>query len=153
MGTYPFELGPIRPVDEADSLLIRTTRGCPWNNCEFCVNYKGMRFSKRPVEDIKKDIAAAAEYYGGQPFESCFLQDGDSFIMKTDELLEILGFLKQHFPSLKKVSSYGRSQTMIRKSPQEIKAICDAGLNLLYCGMESEADAVLKNIKKGVSCV
>ena len=151
MESMPFELGPIRPVDEADSLLIRTTRGCPWNNCEFCVNYKGMRFSKRPVEDIKKDIAAAAEYYGGHPFESCFLQDGDSFIMKTDELLEILGFLKQHFPSLKKVSSYGRSQTMIRKSPQEIKAICDAGLNLLYCGMESGADAVLKNIKKGVT--
>ena len=151
METYPFELGPIRPVDEADSLLIRTTRGCPWNNCEFCVNYKDMRFSKRSVADIKKDIAAAAEYYGGHPFQSCFLQDGDSFIMKTEELLEILDFLKQHFPSLKKVSSYGRSQTMIRKSPHEIKAICNAGLNLLYCGMESGADTVLRNIKKGVT--
>jgi len=151
METYPFELGPIRPVDEAASLLIRTTRGCPWNKCEFCVNYKDMRFSRRSVTDIKKDIAAAAEYYGSHPFQSCFLQDGDSFIMKTEELLEILGFLKQHFPSLKKVSSYGRSQTMIRKSPLEIKAICDAGLNLLYCGMESGADAVLKNVKKGVT--
>jgi radical SAM superfamily enzyme YgiQ (UPF0313 family) len=50
MESYPFELGPIRPVDEGDSLLIRTTRGCPWNKCEFCVNYKGMRFSMRPVE-------------------------------------------------------------------------------------------------------
>jgi radical SAM superfamily enzyme YgiQ (UPF0313 family) len=151
MDTYPFELGPIRPVDEADSLLIRTTRGCPWNKCEFCVNYKDMRFSRRSVADIKKDIAAAAEYYGGHPFQSCFLQDGDSFIMKTEELIDILGFLKQYFPSLKKVSSYGRSQTMIRKSPHEIKAICDAGLNLLYCGMESGSDAVLKNIKKGVT--
>ena len=151
MEELPFELGPIRPVDEADSLLIRTTRGCPWNKCEFCVNYKEMPFSKRPVEDIKKDIIAAAQYYGGHPFQSCFLQDGDSFTMKTEELLEILSSLKQHFPSLKKVSSYGRSQTMIRKSPQEIKAICEAGLNLLYCGMESGADAVLKNIKKGVT--
>ena len=92
-----------------------------------------MRFSRRSVEDIKKDIAAAAEYFGGHPFHSCFLQDGDSFIMKTEELLEILAFLKQQFPTLKKVSSYGRSQTMIRKSPSEIKAICEAGLNLLYC--------------------
>jgi radical SAM superfamily enzyme YgiQ (UPF0313 family) len=150
METLPFELGPIRPVDEADSLLIRTTRGCPWNRCEFCVNYQNMRFSRRPVADIKKDIAAAAQYYGGHPFQGCFLQDGDSFIMKTGELLEILGFLKQHFPSLKRISSYGRSQTMIRKSRREIKAICDAGLNLLYCGMESGADAVLKKVKKGV---
>jgi radical SAM superfamily enzyme YgiQ (UPF0313 family) len=151
MESLPFELGPIRPVDEADSLLIRTTRGCPWNNCEFCVNYKGMRFSSRTVADIKKDITAAAEYYGGHSFRSCFLQDGDSFVMKTEDLLEILDFLKQHFPSLKNVSSYGRSQTMIRKSPQEIEAICKAGLNLLYCGMESGADAVLKKIKKGVT--
>ena len=151
METLPFELGPIRPVDEADSLLIRTTRGCPWNKCEFCVNYKGMPFSKRPVDDIKKDIAAAAKYYNGHPFQSCFLQDGDSFIMKTAELLDILRVLKQHFPSLKKISSYGRSQTMIRKSPQEIKAICEAGLNLLYCGMESGADKVLKSVRKGVT--
>jgi radical SAM superfamily enzyme YgiQ (UPF0313 family) len=151
MESLPYELGPIRPVDEADSLLIRTTRGCPWNKCEFCVNYRGMRFSKRSVEEIKKDIAAAAEYYGSHPFQSCFLQDGDSFIMETEELLEILAFLKQHFPTLKKISSYGRSQTMIRKNPSEIKSICEAGLNLLYCGMESGSDSVLKNTKKGVS--
>ena len=80
MESYPFELGPIRPVDEGDSLLIRTTRGCPWNKCEFCVNYKDMRFSMRPLDEIKKDIVAAAAYYGSQPFQSCFLQDGDSFI-------------------------------------------------------------------------
>jgi radical SAM superfamily enzyme YgiQ (UPF0313 family) len=149
--TLPFELGPIRPVDEADSLLIRTTRGCPWNNCAFCVNYKDMRFSKRSIEDIKKDIEAAAAYYGDHPFRTCFFQDGDSFIMKTGELIEILELLKRHFPSLERVSSYGRSQTMIRKSPQEIREIADAGLNLLYCGMESGSDAVLKNVKKGVT--
>ena len=151
MERYPFELGPIRPVDEGDSLLIRTTRGCPWNKCEFCVNYKDMRFSKRSVDEIKQDIVAAAEYYGNHPFQSCFLQDGDSFIMKTEDLLDILTFLKQHFPSLKRVSSYGRAQTMTRKSPQEIQDIHDAGLTLLYCGMESGSDKVLKKIRKGVT--
>jgi radical SAM superfamily enzyme YgiQ (UPF0313 family) len=63
MESLPYELGPIRPVEEADSLLIRATRGCPWNKCEFCVNYRSMRFPKRSVENIKKDIAAAAEYF------------------------------------------------------------------------------------------
>jgi radical SAM superfamily enzyme YgiQ (UPF0313 family) len=148
---HPFELGPIRPVDEGNSLLIRTTRSCPWNRCEFCVNYKDMPFSIRKMEDIRRDIVAAAEYYGGHPFESCFLQDGDSFIMKTDDLMEILGLLRKHFPSLKRVSSYGRAQTMIRKSPQEIKEICDAGLTTLYCGMESGSDTVLKNVNKGIT--
>ncbi|MBU0675176.1 MAG: radical SAM protein [Proteobacteria bacterium] len=151
MEEYPFELGPIRPVDERNSLLIRTTRGCPWNKCEFCVNYQGMRFSMRTVEDIKKDIVAAAQFYAGRTFNSCFLQDGDSFFMKTADLIEILNFLKQHFPGLKSISSYGRAQTMMRKSRQEIQEICDAGLNQLYCGMESGCDQVLKKINKGVN--
>jgi radical SAM superfamily enzyme YgiQ (UPF0313 family) len=151
MESYPFELGPIRPVDEGDSLLIRTTRGCPWNRCEFCVNYKGMPFSIRPVEEIKRDIAAAARYWGGHPFRSCFLQDGDSFIMKTGDLLEVLRFLREEFPTLERVTSYGRAQTMIRKSPAEMKEIRQAGLTLLYCGMESGANTVLKKIRKGIT--
>ncbi|MDD2702807.1 MAG: radical SAM protein [Candidatus Omnitrophica bacterium] len=151
MNPLPFELGPIRPVDEAESLLIRTTRGCPWNRCEFCVNYKDMKFSMRPLEEIKHDIAAAAQYYGDRTFETCFLQDGDSFLMKTAELVELLTFLKQAFPGLKRISSYGRAQTMIRKSDREMQAICQAGLNKLYCGMESGSDKVLKKVNKGVT--
>jgi len=151
MDTVPFELGPIRPVDEAESLLIRTTRGCPWNRCEFCVNYKDMKFSMRSLEEIKADIVAAAQYYADEAFETCFLQDGDSFLMKTAELIKLLTFLKQTFPTLKRISSYGRAQTMIRKSAQEMQDICHAGLNKLYCGMESGSDTVLKKVNKGVT--
>lgn len=146
-----FQQGPIRPPSEADSLLIRTTQGCPWNKCSFCTLFKGMTFSIRPVEDIKRDIWAAKEYYKGRQFERCFLQDGDSFAMPTDDLLEILNTLKQAFPDLKQVSSYGRAQTMSKKSAQEMKAICDAGLNMLYCGMESGSIDVLKKMKKGIT--
>lgn len=145
------ELGPIRPVNEANSLLIRVTRGCPWNKCVFCTNYKGIKFSSRSVDEIKKDIITAAEYYGNHPFESCFLQDGDSFILKTQHLIKILQLLKEHFPTLTAVSSYGRTQTIARKSPQEMKEICDAGLTRLYCGMESGSDRVLKMVRKGVT--
>jgi len=151
MNTVPFELGPIRPVDEARSLLIRTTRGCPWNRCKFCVNYKDMKFSMRSLDEIKHDIVAAAKYYEGDIFETCFLQDGDSFLMKTAELIDLLTFLKQAFPKLKRISSYGRAQTMIRKSSQEMQAICQAGLNKLYCGMESGSDKVLKKVNKGAT--
>ena len=151
MNNVPFESGPIRPVDEAESLLIRTTRGCPWNRCEFCVNYKDMKFSMRSLDEVKHDIVAAAKYYGDQTFETCFLQDGDSFLMKTAELVALLTFLKQKFPKLKRISSYGRAQTMIRKSVQEMQEICLAGLNKLYCGMESGSDKVLKKMNKGVT--
>ena len=151
MNSIPFEQGPIRPVDEADSLLIRTTRGCPWNRCTFCSLYEGMKFSLRSVPEIKKDILAAKEYFGGHPFETCFLQDGDSFVMRTKDLIDVLQTLKTAFPSLKQISSYGRAQTMVKKSPSAMKEICDAGLNKLYCGMESGSLQVLEKVKKGIT--
>lgn len=148
---FDFEMGPIRPPSEADSLLIRTTRGCPWNRCTFCTLYKGTSFSIRAVEDIKQDILAAKKYHKGRAFEKCFLQDGDSFAMETDDLIEVLTTLKQAFPTLKQISSYGRAQSMAKKSLAEMKAICDAGLNMLYCGMESGSVDVLKKVKKGIT--
>lgn len=151
MPDIPFEQGPIRPVDEADSLLIRTTRGCPWNRCTFCSLYENYKFSIRPVDEIKKDIMAAREYFKGHPFETCSLQDGDSFVMRTRDLIEVLSALKQAFPSLKRISSYGRAQTMVKKSARAIKEIHDAGLNKLYCGMESGSERVLKRVKKGIT--
>ncbi len=51
-----FEQGPIRPPSEANSLLIRLTRNCSWNNCTFCRVYKKRDFSQRSVENIIKDI-------------------------------------------------------------------------------------------------
>jgi hypothetical protein len=75
---HEIEQGPIRPPSEAQSLLLRVTRNCSWNHCEFCHIYKGERFSLRTVEEVKKDIdvlqAMAAEIkslswnkgYGGE---------------------------------------------------------------------------------------
>lgn len=54
-----FEQGPIRPPSEAGSLLIRVTRNCPWNRCAFCTTYKGKKFSRRSLEEVKADIDAA----------------------------------------------------------------------------------------------
>ncbi len=151
MITEDFEQGPIRPPDEANSLLIRITRGCPWNRCAFCTLYNGVKFAIRSVDEIKKDILAAKDAYNGRPVDRCFLQDGDSFTMKTEDLIEVLQALKQAFPSLKQISSYGRAQTMLRKSPSEMREIGEAGLNMLYCGMESGSMNVLEKVRKGVT--
>jgi radical SAM superfamily enzyme YgiQ (UPF0313 family) len=56
-----FEQGPIRPPNEARSLILRITRNCPWNRCLFCPVYKGRKFSLRSVEEIKKDIQTARD--------------------------------------------------------------------------------------------
>ncbi|MBI5584897.1 MAG: radical SAM protein [Deltaproteobacteria bacterium] len=51
-----FEQGPIRPPNEAKSLLIRVTRNCSWNQCLFCPVYKGRKFSRRSVAEVQEDI-------------------------------------------------------------------------------------------------
>jgi len=55
---HGFEQGPIRPPSEAQSLLIRVMRNCPWNRCAFCPVYKGADFSLRPLEHVLADIDA-----------------------------------------------------------------------------------------------
>ncbi len=58
---FSFEQGPIRPPNEAKSLLLRVTRNCPWNQCLFCPVYKRSKFSLRTVEEIKEDIQTAKD--------------------------------------------------------------------------------------------
>ncbi len=91
---------------------------------------------------------AAWLYFGG---ESVFLQDADSIIMKTDDLVEIITFIREKFPSAKRITSYCRSHTARRKSIEELCMLRDAGLTRIHIGLESGCDPVLKFIKKGAT--
>lgn len=56
-----YELPPMRPPSEAQSMLIRVMRGCPWNSkCAFCAAYRGTPFlgkkSLRSAAEVKGDI-------------------------------------------------------------------------------------------------
>ncbi len=186
-----FEQGPIRPPNEARSLLLRVTRNCPWNQCLFCPVYKRDKFSLRTVDGIKADILAAKQmaddikalslklgHKGAvndavistifnqpnttSPYRSiaawlyyqtdaCFLQDADNLIMKTKDLVAVLKFLKAQFPEIKRVTTYSRSRTVIRKSVDALKQIREAGLDRVHIGLESGYDPLLKLMKKGVS--
>jgi hypothetical protein len=186
-----FEQGPIRPPNEAQSLLLRFTRNCPWNRCLFCPVYKGRTFSLRTVAEIKTDIAAAREIADeirgvsqqlgcegtvtdgvigtvlSNPAHSssyrsvavwmyyqtgaCFLQDADNLIMRTDDMVEVLTFLRRTFPEIKRVTTYSRSRTVTRKPADALKRIREAGLDRVHIGLESGSDTVLKLMKKGVT--
>jgi len=186
-----FEQGPIRPPNEARSLLLRLTRNCPWNQCLFCPVYKKRKFSVRSVDEIKQDIQTARDiaddikavswrlgqggnvtdpvvsnifgssgysdnyrsvaawmYYGTG---ACFLQDADNLVMKTQDLVEILQFLREKFPEIKRVTTYSRSRTVVRKSVESLKKIREAGMDRVHIGLETGYDPLLKLMKKGVT--
>lgn len=80
-----------------------------------------------------------------------FIQDANSLIMKTSDLVKALRYLKEKVPGIKRITSYARSSTVARKSLEELKEIKDAGLNRIHIGLESGSDKVLKMINKGVT--
>ncbi len=174
---YSFEIGPIRPPNEGGerSLLIRPTKNCSWNRCAFCPFYNGKKFQIRDVNEMKREIdtikrirdmlidnsveinkvpincrsVVSRWVQGGE--RTAFLQDSNSLIMPTDELVEVLDYLVKTFPSLKRITSYARSDTIVKKDFEELKRIRDAGLNRLHVGLESGDDEVLNLAKKGVT--
>ena len=148
-----FEQGVIRPPSEASSVLVRVTRNCPWNQCIFCPAYKGTKFSRRSVAEVKSDIDNMAIAYGahGRNMTTAFLQDADSLILSTADLLEILHHLKVKFPGINRVTSYARANSMKRKTVEEYRQLKEAGLTRVHTGMESGSLSVLKLIKKGTS--
>jgi radical SAM superfamily enzyme YgiQ (UPF0313 family) len=83
--------------------------------------------------------------------KTAFLQDANSPIMKTDQLVDTLQYLRKTFPSITRVTSYARSKTLAQKKHAELVAIREAGLDRLHVGLESGDDDVLKMIKKGVT--
>jgi len=192
MSELQFEQGPIRPPSEAYSLLLRVTRNCPWNRCEFCHTYKGKKFSLRTIEEVKKDIDVIQEIvsevkglswmhgfggeittllvnlllqnsphypesirsvalwlYGGG--KTVFLQDANSLVLKTDQLIEILNYLKKTFPSIERITTYARAKTVSKKGVEELRDLCRAGISRIHIGLETGYDPLLQYIQKGVT--
>jgi len=82
---------------------------------------------------------------------ACFLQDADNLVMKTEDLVEVLRFLREKFPEITRLTTYARSRTVVRKSLESLRSLREAGLDRIHIGLETGYDPLLKLIKKGVS--
>ena len=139
-----------RPPSEANSFILRVTRGCAHNQCTFCAMYKDVAFAVCPDEEISRQIAMAAQYAKNQ-VRRIFLADGDALVLPTDKLLRILETLYRIFPNLQRVTSYAGPRDILRKSDEELQALREAGLRMLYFGLETGDTELLKKIRKGVT--
>lgn len=140
-----------RPPSEANSLLIQATIGCPHNKCTFCPMYKGTRFKVRPVDEIKADLLAAHDYYREHlpAIRSLFFPDGNTIILKTDQLVEIFEYSYELFPALERITVYGSAKYAGKKSAEDFRRLRAAGLRRIHMGMESGDDTVLELLCKG----
>ncbi|MDD4321597.1 MAG: radical SAM protein [Acidaminococcaceae bacterium] len=138
-----------RPPSEAWSMIIQATEGCSHNKCRFCYMYKGKQFRLKSKEEIKEHIEWLKPMYKNP--KRIFLADGNVLCLKTEKLLELLNYIKKEFPNVQRISSYAGPLDLLRKSEEELKSIREAGLELLYMGVESGSDKVLSMVNKGVN--
>jgi radical SAM superfamily enzyme YgiQ (UPF0313 family) len=140
----------IRPPSEASSLIVQVTYGCSNNTCDFCGTYLDKPFGMRPFSAVRADIEGLPERVK-QRTERVFLADGDALALSPRRLFEILELLHRELPNLTRVSSYANARNLLAKSTGELRAIREAGLELLYLGLESGDDETLAAIHKGIT--
>ena len=157
----------LRPPSEHASYYLPLTSGCSNNTCAFCA-YSFTRLGIRDLEEVKLEIDAMSLYMNhhvgvqGQPDivylilrrwdgRKVFLQDGDALVYPYARLVEALQYLNQKFPNLERIASYATPQDILRRSVDELKALKELKLGILYMGVESGDDEVLARIKKGAT--
>jgi len=138
-----------RPPSEARSFILQATLGCSHNRCTYCGMYRDKSFRERPTEEVLEDIRAAGRAWPG--VHKVFVADGDPLVMGMDSWRPILKCLREAFPRLRRVSAYATAQNILAKSGDDLLALRELGLSLLYIGPESGDDETLRRIVKGAN--
>jgi len=144
-----YEGNCIRPPSEAFSILLQVTVGCSHNKCTFCGTYTGKRFRIKDDSMILGDILFASKYMKRQ--DRVFLMDGDALIIPQKRLMWILDRIKEHLPWVRGVGAYANAKSIKMKTPEQLKDLKKNGLGILYLGVETGDEELLKKIRKGSS--
>ena len=139
----------IRPPSEAYSILLQVTLGCSHNKCSFCGTYKDKRFTIKDDGVILNDIRFASKYMKRQ--DRLFLMDGDALIIPQKRLLWILDRIREYLPWVRRVGAYANAKSIGMKTPEQLRDLKNNGLGILYMGVETGDEALLKHICKGTS--
>lgn len=154
--TYKGEKFSFRTVEEVKADVVRMkeiadeVREAAWRMGTGGAITREVIFAIARAARDRDEVFSAAGWLLDGP-RSAFLQDADSLVMKTDDLCEVLRFLREKFPSIERVTTYARARTVAHKGVDDLRALHAAGLDRIHIGMESGSDEVLKLVKKGVT--
>ena len=138
-----------RPPSEARSLIFQVTLGCSFNECSFCDMYRSKQYSERPWDEVKMEIDMMAKQLPNTT--RVFLADGDALNLDAEYIVKIVKYIYEKFSNLERISCYAMPMNLLKKTPEELKKMHDAGLDMLYLGIESGSDSVLKKVTKGAT--
>jgi radical SAM superfamily enzyme YgiQ (UPF0313 family) len=144
-----YEEPVFRPPCESGSLIIQATIGCPHNQCTFCGMYKMKKYRARPLEEIREDLSMAQRVWP-EPY-SVFLADGNTIAMRTDDLVQVLDYVREAFPRVQRISCYGGARFIRGRKVEDLARLKEHGLKIVYMGLESGDDEILRRVKKGAT--
>ena len=136
-----------RPPAEAGSVILQATIGCSWNRCAFCEMYTSKKFKVRKIDDLKPEIEILSKINKG--VKKVFLADGNAFVLSANNLIPILTEINRQFGKIQRISSYALPKDILNKSESELQELKSLGLKLLYIGIETGDNELLKLINKG----
>ena len=138
-----------RPPSEANSLIFQVTLGCSFNECSFCDMYRSKEYSERTWDEVKGEIDMMEKIMPNT--KRVFLADGDAINLSTEYMTKILKYIREKFSSIERISCYAMPMNLLKKTPEDLQELHDAGLNMLYLGIESGSDIVLRKVTKGAT--
>ncbi len=136
-----------RPPSEAYSLLLQITYGCSHNKCTFCGMYADKEFKVRDLDDILYDIENFPAMQKAL-VRRVFLIDGNPLCIGMDSLKIILDAISKNFKNLERVGAYSTSRDIVKKSVEGLKILKEKKLDIIYIGVESGSDRILRSVKK-----
>jgi radical SAM superfamily enzyme YgiQ (UPF0313 family) len=139
-----------RPPSEARSLILQATVGCSHNACIFCVSYKKKKYKVRGAHGILSDLNSLDQAFKNR-VKRVFLADGNALAMDTDDMKEVLEVMHSELPQLERVGTYGYAKDVRDKSEDDLNALRTAGLGIVYLGLETGDDELLRWSRKGVT--
>ncbi len=154
----------IRPPSEWHSYYLPLTSGCSNNTCTFC-NYYGSRLQIRDENEVKREIDTVSLYIkngirlAGMPDivyiiahewngKGVFLQDADALVYPFPKMKLVLEYLNEKLPSVERVATYATALDILRRSPNELEELRKLKLGIIYMGLESGDDEILRKIDK-----
>ena len=143
-----YEGNIFRPPAEHNSILLQITVGCSHNKCEFCGLYKTERFKIKEKTIIYSDIQYASKNFVDK--KRLFLCDGDAMIVPHLKLLNILKEINKQLPWVMRIGVYANAKSLKRKTVKQLKELKKHRLGIVYLGLESGDDRILKKMNKGV---
>ncbi|MDY0186601.1 MAG: radical SAM protein [Syntrophus sp. (in: bacteria)] len=137
-----------RPPSEAYSLLIQVSTGCSHNKCTFCPCFKDKKFRIKSFDEIEEDIVEASRY---SSVGKVFLCDGDALIIPQKKLLPVFEAINSRLRGVERIGLYGNAKSILRKTSNELKELKSLGLQIVYLGVETGNEEILRDIRKGVT--